>query len=370
MVMKKLFFSLVLAFMALMNVNAQDVQLATLQKADGTQVFYGADAFKEAMEAADHGDVITLTAGSFNATTITKAVSIYGAGYEMDAKMGNSETGETIDELPKYPTRLVGDFSIALELKNELPAEGLYIEGIYSNDRIIVENELVAASFIKCRFGDFLFSTSQDNLIESKYCLIQHCRIASWFSPGASTSMLVSNCVINNFYGNNSKSTIVAQNSVIIAVSDALIAVLKNCIIRYGLNQNGYLSWWANTSTNGWRLSADISVYRCMFSGVNPNILDNVVTKEANWIENGWNTILFGENAIDSYSDVHMYELTQDAKTTYLGTDGKEIGIYGGANPFSPILTIPRVVKKDIAAQTADGKLKVNIKVETGDSSF
>lgn len=65
-----------------------------------------------------------------------------------------------------------------------------------------------------------------------------------------------------------------------------------------------------------------------------------------------------------------MYELIDEAKAAYIGTDGKEIGIYGGISPFSPILTIPRIVKKDIATETVDGRLKVNIKVETGDNSL
>ena len=80
--MKKEFTTLMLILIGLTGVKAQDVQLVTLQKGEETQVFYGADAFIEAMAAADHGNTITLTAGTFNATNITKAVTIYGAGYE------------------------------------------------------------------------------------------------------------------------------------------------------------------------------------------------------------------------------------------------------------------------------------------------
>lgn len=366
MVMKKLFFSLVLAFMALMNVDAQDVQLATLQKTDGLQVFYGADAFKEAMEAADNGDVITLTAGSFNATTITKAVSIYGAGYEMDAKMGNSETGETIDELPKYPTRLVGDFNIAINLVNEQPVEGLYMEGIYSDNSIMVGSKLVAASFVKCRFQNFAFWKDTNTMIESKNCSFSQCRIAYWFEPGNSQQMVLTNCIVNLLGRNPNVSSMYIKNTIIYALMAQWRGIIKDSIVL-GVRDcdTSFHSVGAGTVA----MHSDCSVYHTLFY---PKVaLNNVVTKDGNWLlENKeLTTLLFG-TYMEIYTEKSTYELTDEAKTTYLGTDGKEIGLYGGANPFSPILTIPRVVKKDIAAQTADGKLKVNIKVETGDSSF
>lgn len=54
-----------------------------------------------------------------------------------------------------YATRINGDFTIALDSVNGQPAEGLYIEGIYSNNRVWVKKHLASASFIKCRFSKF-----------------------------------------------------------------------------------------------------------------------------------------------------------------------------------------------------------------------
>ena len=48
--MKKVLFSLVMVCVAISSAKAQDVLLATLQKGETTQYFYGSDAFKEAME--------------------------------------------------------------------------------------------------------------------------------------------------------------------------------------------------------------------------------------------------------------------------------------------------------------------------------
>ena len=90
---------------------------------------------------------------------------------------------------------------------------------------------------------------------------------------------------------------------------------------------------------------------------------------QGNWREEKISKTLFGRDNI-SYNDTSMYELTEEAKKIYLGTDGTQIGIYGGSQPFSTKLTIPRVVKRNIAGKTEEGKLKVNIEVEAGDGSF
>lgn len=355
MVMKKLFFSLVLAFMALMNVDAQDVQLATLQKADGTQVFYGADAFKEAMEAAENGNIISLGAGAYNAANITKAVTVYGSGYEI----ATSETEQ------KYSTRLVGDFYIALDSIDNQPAKGLYVEGIYSNNRIMVKKHLEGASFVKCRFDTFDFWKDNSNMMTSKDIQFLHCRFAQWLEPGDSQNMSVNNCILGWLGRNKDTSTILVNNSVISSTVRAFRGVLKNSIIGY-VNYNNGNDLHGVSGTSQAPVHPNSSIYNCVFEW--SGSLNDVTTKIES-VAGIETATLFGEHGT-GYNDEEMYELTDEAKTTYLGTDGKEIGLYGGANPFSPILTIPRVVKKDIAAQTADGKLKVNIKVETGDSSF
>lgn len=355
MVMKKVFFSMVLAFMALMTVNAQEVQLVTLQKVDSTQVFYGADAFKEAITAADHGDVITLTAGSFNAATIEKAVTIYGSGYEM----GATETEQ------RYSTRLVGDFLISIDSIDNQPAKGLYMEGIYSNNTIMIYRHLEDASFVKCRFNTIDFWRFDSYMITSKNVQFLQCRFAQWLEPGDSQNMSVNNCIIAWLGRNKATSTIIVNNSVISSTIRTFRGVLKNSIIGY-VNNDASDRLHSTNGSNQAPIHPNSSIYNCVFEW--SGALNDVTTKIES-VAGIETTTLFGEHGT-GYKDEEMYELTDEAKTTYLGTDGKEIGIYGGANPFSPILTIPRVVKKDIAAQTADGKLKVNIKVETGDSSF
>ena len=66
--------------------------------------------------------------------------------------------------------------------------------------------------------------------------------------------------------------------------------------------------------------------------------------------------------------DSETFELTDAAKTQYLGTDGTEVGIYGGNLPFDPTPSNPQITKCNVAAKsTADGKLSVDIEVNAAE---
>lgn len=67
-------------------------------------------------------------------------------------------------------------------------------------------------------------------------------------------------------------------------------------------------------------------------------------------------------------SDNETFELTETAKATYLGTDGTQVGIYGGMLPFDTTPSNPRITKCNVAAKsTADGKLSVDIEVKAAE---
>lgn len=58
------------------------------------------------------------------------------------------------------------------------------------------------------------------------------------------------------------------------------------------------------------------------------------------------------------------FELTEEAAATYLGDDGKQVGIYGGTDPFNPTPTNPQVKKFIVNSNANNGKLSVKINVE------
>ena len=69
-----------------------------------------------------------------------------------------------------------------------------------------------------------------------------------------------------------------------------------------------------------------------------------------------------------SISDDNDYKLTDEAKAIMKGTDGTEVGIYGGSLPYDPTPTNPQISKFNVAAKTtADGKLSVDIEVKSAE---
>ena len=347
MKVKKLLVAAMFATISAASVYAQDVQLATLQQGEELQVFYGADALKNALTAANDGDLITLTAGTFNAPTITKGVTIQGAGYVTDAAVG------------KYPTVINGDIAIQPQ---EGEIEGLVIEGIYSDNTISfgTYNKYITATACvikKSRLKEInLTGYSYSGNSHTKNCLIDQCRISGYLYPDKeSENLYVKNSVINRIGGNNSSVTFFVENCVITSSVEGYYntnntgttAIYRNNIIKT-VNIN---------AING-SLASSSSAYNNVFIQGNAN---DVVNKSGNMTSNA-NT-LFGY-AID-YNDNKTYELTEEARTTFLGTDGTQVGIYGGDTPFTDVPTNPQITSKNIATKsTPDGKLNVSIKVE------
>lgn len=88
-----------------------------------------------------------------------------------------------------------------------------------------------------------------------------------------------------------------------------------------------------------------------------PNSTNVIVNRDDDEIKN-----------LITYSDDKDYKLTDEAKAIMKGTDGTEVGIYGGSLPYDPTPTNPQISKFNVAAKTtADGKLSVDIEVKSAE---
>jgi len=320
---------------SVLSVNAQEVQLATLQQGEDLQVFYGADAFKNALDVASDGDLITLTAGTFNAANITKAVKIQGAGYIIDTENG------------LLPSVINGSFTI--QLPNG--SEGLLIEGIYMKnyDQIVVADTIALFTLRKSRLCRIYFNG------HSKNCLIDQCRISDFLNPDSeSENLYVKNSIIKTIPNNSSAATLFVENCIVITLygifkGGGTTAFFRNNII--GDVEDGSIYTYGS-------LVSSCSAYNNVFIRGNAN---DAVNKSDNKASDA-NT-LFGYTI--AYDDNKTYELTPEAAAAFLGTDGTQVGIYGGDTPFASVPTNPQITQKNIATKsTPDGKLNVSIKVE------
>ena len=123
---KKLLLTIIATLMVTCGTFAQNKLVATLKHEDSTKYFYGGTALQNAHDVAEVGDVITLSEGVFLETTISKAVTIRGAGMIRNAEKGLETT--TIKNL------------IFDENANNIKLENINFESVKVNEESNVEN--------------------------------------------------------------------------------------------------------------------------------------------------------------------------------------------------------------------------------------
>lgn len=350
--MKKIFLSLLLLLASTGAIFAQSSLLATLSHEGEISVFYGPDALKDAHAAAQHGDAITLSSGSFNAVDITKAITLRGAGIVVDVVKNI------------YPTIISGDFRIAIENSVE---HNLTIEGIFNNFRIEINKDLNNVTFIKNRFKEIIYQGSSLSYKNNRFI---HCKISqrlSAISNSGSNSLSFTNCYIASLENHDCPTML--QNSIIGSVGGSLIVSYKyctfyNCIIIGG--NPPYVSYNVFDASNTIYNSITTLITQDNLIGHMDYTYKNVINYNNYIIQNIDN--VFKTFKANNYSEEETFELIDDVKNNYFGTDGTQVGIYGGALPYSPVTTNPQITKCNVASRsTADGKLSVDIEVKAGE---
>lgn len=327
---KGLFLTLLSVVLFSLRVSAQSSLLATLNHEGTISTYYGASALQQAYNAATHGDVITLSSGSFLGMNIKKAITLRGAGMQMDT-VSHTE-----------PTVITNNFDIDI---SDTVSHRLTIEGIYNNQTINV-GTLKNAMFLKCRFYNFGYSSSSSSkMVDLNFI---HCRIAYYFRL-TNGSAAFTNCVINNI-NQNSGSPMSLTNCYTkadprMANTELSNSEFKNCIIVSNINGNSSSTYYNNLYVTS--------------SGCNLNSPNNTNVKILNTDERI--KFLTGD-----YSDDKDYVLTDAVRALIKGTDGTEVGIHGGSLPYDPTPTNPQITKFNVAAKsTVDGKLSVDIEVNS-----
>lgn len=313
---------------------AQSTLLASLNHNGEITVFYGATALREAHAAATHGDVISLSSGSFLSVDIEKAVTIRGAGMELDS-VRNIE-----------PTIITKDFKITIP---DGVQQRLVLEGIYSDFTIRNEGVLISPQFMKCRFN-YLNDGAQSNKCMKDAQFI-HCRIAGNFSSHGYFTATFVNCVI-------SAATIWYSNihNCIIGRTDAL----TNCYVTNSIFFN------KSKDRPSFYLDKSVSAYNCV--SVPHDAFSSYKNNYTNTYTTTYEEIFKTFNNEDLKFDSENFELTDEAKTKFLGIDGTQVGIYGGNLPFSSIPTNPQIIKCNVAGKsTADGKLSIDVEVKSAE---
>ncbi|MBR5776053.1 MAG: hypothetical protein IKY42_07350 [Bacteroidaceae bacterium] len=331
--MKKFLISLVMLLnLSVAGLFAQSSLIATLSHGDNISMYYGVNALVQALEAAVSGDVISLSGGTFNATNIRKAVSIRGAG---------------IDE--SLPTCITGEFSLDLP-ENEM--NKLQVEGV------------------RC-FNKFYLKNSKGRTVYFTKCHLQETEFKN-----TDISAIFTNCIINSVIDYNSTNGLCKvqfHNCVVFNVSlRRYMYSWVNCILNIYPGQ----SYWDLNFNNSQllncviysqlpyqkhNLSSSCIATNCVAVNLRDDFFNSQTSNSGNYHSSFEKLFkdFTGENTKNQ-----KFELTDEAKAKFLGTDSTEVGWYGGAFPYTSIPSYPRITKMNVANKsTADGKLSVEIEV-------
>lgn len=357
--MKKILLSLVALICATVSF-AQTSLLATLSH-DGTiSTFYGTTALKDALAKAEHGDAITLSAGQFLAANITKAVTLRGAGMSISNDSINSHESTLIQG------------NLTLEITDSV-AQRLLVEGVYFTSDITYKGTVRNPLFMKSRFHNFVVG-EKGLLVNSTFI---HCRFAQAFNLSNNSNANMVNCVVWNPYNNKTIGSNFEFDNCIVQFTHfsggevagrVINSYYKNCVImantQYAGSYPSYAEYCIPSSCVALNC-VGCSNYGSLASSYN-NIFFYMSSKNSN-VNIAKPSVVLKTGGF-SYQDDETYELTDEAKTKYLGTDGKEVGLYGGSLPYEENPTTPQITKCNVAAKsTADGKLSVDIEVKAAE---
>ena len=342
--MKKLFLFMAAVGMVLTaSAQSTDKQMATLQHGDVTSVFYGIDAFINAYNAAaDSLDVITLSSGNFSSgIVISKSISIYGAGCEDDTVTGMKRTTINSD-LRMLATNTVNgdDETITDGLRpNGCHFEGLYVEGDISYAPENYNTPLQNLTIARCSMKRFYIRSSRLIDCTVRQSVIRNQVYNQWTNA---TNLLFSNCYVEGEMSNNGyrPESTVCFDHCLFKYAGGEATTYTNCIMRYTPRSEAIAK-------------------RCIFI----DFSFTNTSSEGNWGNTPAATVWATEGEDGSYAETKDFALKDPS--LYIGTDGTEVGLHGGAYPWNKIPSIPRITECIIDTENAaNGTIKVSIKAE------
>lgn len=329
---------------------AQGSLLATLSHDGEITTYYGTSALSEAMSKAVDGDAITLSAGQFNAVNITKAITLRGAGMSIVNDSVNSHES----------TILTGEFTI--NINDSTDAHRFAMEGLYINSAVKY-GKLKNAQFLKCRFPSITSTSTTASMTNTTFI---HSRIRNGFTLTSQSNAYFINCAVCN-----------------VVCPTTSFLEFDNCFVKFDCNSSyGYPTYADNTyyknciiqttySNSSDKIPSTCTVTHCVGLGYS-SIFSNIASKDntnvyVSDIKNVFKT--YSTTSSNTYiSDPEQFELTDEAKTKYLGADGTQVGLHGGNLPYDENPTTPQITKCNVAAKsTADGKLSVDIEIKAAE---
>lgn len=181
----------------------------------------------------------------------------------------------------------------------------------------------------------------------------------------------VSNSFISQLYGNSGSTiwNVNFVNTVISNYGNVSNMNFVNCLVGYCQGSNGCVFTNCIMHRHNYNNTLDYTATanNCVFIGDRNDYFNNCVGSN-NTIVSSADSIFVNNVIRDSWyfnvADTVSFELTPAAQTQYLGTDGSQVGIYGGMNPYTGLFSYPVINRMQVANKsTDDGQLNVEVEV-------
>lgn len=346
--------------LALMQTFIVDAQrpFATLEHEGTMTAYYGTSAFSAAMTDAEHGDIITLSAGEFvtqYGDSITKAVTVRGAGMFEDTL---NSIGRTI---------IRGGYGVStIRIKVPNVSERLIMEGLCINVYMEIET-LHNPEFRKC-YIETIRPYYYNGVTSMSGAIFLHC-ICNYYGQSYDASQTITRWAfensqfinsVMNYYGsmypcNNYSNEILVNSIASIPKREINDMSVKNSIVfgdaynystgsagasssyTIGINTHNYGGDYFDTATYQTRHLYDYSMLDQVFQSFDGEY--------GQW---------YTPHGVD-------FHLLPSIVATISGDDGTEVGIYGGTNPFDP-----RVVRHTVTVPSTPNEQGIlNIQINT-----
>jgi len=362
MKMKKILLMLAVLFGCAFMGYAQTKLVATLQHESQFSQYYGSGALTTAYNNAVDGDIITLSPGTFTFSgSIEKGVTLRGTGIET--------AHESLNSAKPYLTMISGNVRFFSNNSESVTVvEGVRFESYVYIDNKPSDNGQGTIKFIKNSFSSVYFESSFSEIPEIRPTVRFYNSIISGnvsFRQYTNPDYKFFNCYVPV------PSSSAGENP----------SAFYNCILTYRgvdrystslLPNTAYLNFYncifcnlntASTDNFSGSLNSKASCSNCLSIGTNTNIFNGI------FYNNNNQTISDISDVFKTYTRSGVwhetFELTDAAKTEYLGTDGTEIGMQGGLYPYNVKVQYPVITSFTSDAQTTkDGKLNVSIEVD------
>ena len=317
--MKKTIYAIAMMLMTGISAFSQAEDTKVILQSGAATTIYDGTNISTAISAAKKGDILYLSEGTYDSFTIDKEILVRGVGEN---------------------TWIEGDVTIAIP--NNATLTQAVLEGVNVS-------------------GTINITQPATNLI------IRNTKVMDVKVNGALSNGLIDRCwITGTFNMNNNTDDTTVKNSKVFMISAGSLTYNKctflNCNIAHRANATT-AAVFTNCiigGINGWRNDIHYNGLGTMESSVFTNTLFNTSGGSIGSSSSQTNCYFVDDSsgACDENTLENRFPFND-----YKGTDGTDVGVYGGTTPFTLDPQVPKVTESTFTVDTNTNKLKVELKV-------